>query len=32
VLLFRVVLKESVSRAQWVGLAVCIVAIALIAR
>ena len=31
VLLFRLVLKELVSRIQWVGLLVCVVAIALIA-
>jgi drug/metabolite transporter (DMT)-like permease len=30
VLLFRVVARESVSRTQWVGLAICVVAIALI--
>lgn len=31
VLLFRLVARESVSRAQWVGLAICVAAIALIA-
>jgi drug/metabolite transporter (DMT)-like permease len=31
VLLFRLVLNEQVGRVQWVGLAVCVVAIALIA-
>jgi len=31
VLLFRVGLKEHVSRTQWIGLAVCVLAIALIA-
>jgi drug/metabolite transporter (DMT)-like permease len=30
VLLFRVVAREAVSRAQWVGLAICVAAIALI--
>jgi drug/metabolite transporter (DMT)-like permease len=31
VLLFRVLMKEAVNRTQWVGLAVCVAAIALIA-
>jgi drug/metabolite transporter (DMT)-like permease len=30
VLLFRAVLKEHVATTQWVGLAVCVVAIALV--
>ena len=30
VLLFRVVARETVSRVQWAGLAICILAIALI--
>jgi drug/metabolite transporter (DMT)-like permease len=32
VLLFRGVLREPVSRAQWVGLALCVLAIGMIAR
>ncbi len=32
VLLFRAILRERVSRAQWAGLLLCVVAIALIAR